>query len=114
MLNYAQETPLTLYNTSQVFFFQDLLYLSLHNFLVCIIGPTVKNLSVLGVHLKLSPHFFKEKTICTSVDSTGDSEKLQEYQGQKNFKKIKILNKHFAESTWAVVDGPKFNIGFKS
>ena len=29
---------------------------------------------------KIFPPFFKKKTICTSVDSIGDSEKLQQNQ----------------------------------
>ena len=30
-----------------------------------------------------------------------------------NFNKTKFLNKYFAYFTWAVVDGLRFNLGFK-
>ena len=39
----------------------------------------VKNLSVLSALLKFSP-FFKKKNLCASVDSIGDSKKLQQNQ----------------------------------
>ena len=81
MLNYAQKTPLIIYNTSYVKSFKNLSYLQ-YFLCVDIWSNCVKNLSALSFALTPLPPLFrgKKETICISVDSNRDSDKLQQNQ----------------------------------
>ena len=105
MLNCAQKTPLILYNTSLVKNFLNLSHLQLYIFFCGLQVQLCKKSKCSKLSLKTFPHFLRKKLyalVCIPLET------------RTNFNKTKILNKYFAWSTWAVVDGPRFNLGFKS
>ena len=94
-----------LYNTSQV---KKIKICCIHNyrtFCVDYRSNCVKSLSVLSILLNIFPHFLRKKLYRLV---------LFPLETRTNFNKTKMLNKYSAQSTWAVVNDPRFNLGFKS
>ena len=117
MLNYAQKTPLIIYSTSQV---KNFKFYRIYNYIIVF---------VCGLQVELCKRFkcskFCFKTFFPFL--RGKKKKKPNKKTKKlytlmwippetrtNFNKTKILNKYFAQSTWATVDGPRFNLGFES
>ena len=81
MLDYAQKTLLIIYNTSSVKFLKIYRVYNYIFFCADLRSNCVKNLKCSKFYFKsLFPFFKKKKTICISVDSIRDPNKLQQNQ----------------------------------
>ena len=106
MFNYAQKTPLIVYDTSSV---KILKIYRIYNYIVFLCVDYRSNCVNKS---KFSKLYFK--TLFPFLRKKLYALVWIPLETQTNFNKAKIFSKYFALSTWTVADSPRFILDFES